>query len=69
DLKTLKQLRQKLREEDSSGTNRMSIGIFNIYKRIHTMYKDGKMRIHSKAGVGTIIKIYIADERGNHIGE
>lgn len=69
DLKTLKQLRQKLREEESSRTNRMSIGLFNLYKRIHTMYKDGKMQIHSKAGVGTIIKIYIADERGNHIGE
>lgn len=69
DLKTLQTIRQKLREEETSRTNRMSIGLFNIYRRIHTMYKDGKMLIHSKAKAGTIIKIYIMDERGNRVGE
>lgn len=69
DIETLRQLRRKLQEEEMSRTNQMSIGLFNIYRRIHTMYIDGKMQIHSKAGVGTIVKIYLADERGNHIGE
>lgn len=69
ELETLRQLRQRLRQEETDKTGRASIGIFNIYKRIHAMYADGKMQIHSKAGVGTIISIRIPDEKGNGFGE
>lgn len=58
-------LRRKM-QEDSGPTN---IGLFNIHKRIHMMYEKGTMRIHSSAGVGTIVSICIPDERGKHFGE
>lgn len=69
DLTSLKNLRQGLRNDDGNRTARTSIGLFNIYKRIHAMYETGKMQIHSKAGVGTIISIQIPDERGNNGGK
>lgn len=69
ELDVLRQLRQGLRKEETDRNGRVSIGIFNIYKRIHAMYADGQMRIHSKAGVGTIISIRIPGERGNEFGE
>ncbi len=69
ELDALRQLRQGLRQEETDRSGRVSIGIFNIYKRIHAMYADGQMRIHSKAGVGTIISIRIPNERGNGFGE
>lgn len=67
-LADLQDLRNRLRQEETDKSGRNSIGLFNIYKRIHTMYADGKMRIHSKEGVGTIISIRIPDERGNEFG-
>lgn len=69
DREALRRLRQKLREDKEGRMNRTSIGLSNIYRRIHVMYENGIMRIHSKPGVGTIVRICIDDERGNHFGE
>lgn len=65
DTETLRELRRRMHEEDGSRTN---IGLFNIYKRIHTMYALGSMRIYSRQGRGTIICIRLPDERGENIG-
>ena len=69
ELCALRELRQGLRQDEMDRTGRTRIGVFNIYKRIHAMYADGEMRIHSKAGTGTIISIRIPNERGNGFGE
>lgn len=69
ELCALQELRQGLRQDEMDRTGRTRIGVFNIYKRIHAMYADGEMRIHSKAGTGTIISIRIPNERGNGFGE
>lgn len=69
DPESLRNLRRRLRQDETNKTGRTSIGLFNIYKRIHAMYVGGEMRIHSKAGIGTIISIRIPDERGNDFGE
>lgn len=66
---TLRHLRKGLREDETGRTGQNGIGLFNIYRRIHTMYESGKMMIHSKPGVGTLIRIYITDERENHFGK
>lgn len=60
---TLQRVRKDLRED-----NRTSIGLSNIYRRIHTMYADGKMLIRSRQGAGTIVKLYMTGERGDHFG-
>lgn len=60
---TLHSLRKQMQETETGQT---SIGLFNIYKRVHSMYNGGRMQIRSKADVGTIISITIPDERGNH---
>ncbi|MDE7178956.1 MAG: histidine kinase [Lachnospiraceae bacterium] len=62
DKETLCSLKRQMQEEESGRT---SIGLFNIYKRVHSMYDNGRMHICSKVGVGTIISIMIPDERGN----
>lgn len=59
DRETLCRLKHQMKEE----TGRTGIGLFNIYKRVHSMYDNGGMQIRSKAGVGTIISITIPDER------
>lgn len=69
DLEALRCLRQELRGNETGRTDRTSIGLSNIYKRVHMMYQNGTMRIHSKCGRGTIIRIWIEDERGNHGGK
>ena len=69
DRDSLKSLRQGLHDDEVNRTARTSIGLFNIYRRVHTMYEDGVMQIHSKPGVGTIVSIRIPDERGNHSGK
>ncbi len=50
------QMEQALREHK---TGRLGIGLGNIYQRIHALYKDGHMRIYSKKGHGTMIKMVI----------
>ena len=69
DLEKLHRLRRELREDKITRTDLTSIGLSNIYRRIHMMYEGGTMQIHSKQEVGTIIRICINDERGNHFGE
>ena len=64
DLETLKRLRRELQEDKAGRMNRTSIGLSNIYRRIHMMYEGGAMQIHSKSGIGTIIRIWMDDERG-----
>lgn len=59
DLETLKRLRQELQADKAERMNRTSIGLSNIYRRIYMMYENGTMQIHSKSGVGTIIRIWI----------
>lgn len=65
----LQRIRKGLREDETGRTGQIGIGLFNIYRRIHTMYDNGRMLIHSKQGIGTIVNIYITDERENHFGE
>lgn len=69
DRDTLRRVKQDLKEEETGRCGQTGIGLFNIFKRIHAMYADGKMLIYSKAGVGTVISIFIPDERGNGFGE
>ena len=69
DLEKLHRLRRELREDKITRTDLTSIGLSNIYRRIHMMYEGGTMQIHSKQEAGTIIRICINDERGNHFGE
>lgn len=63
DPEKLRSLRRQMQEEE---TGRMSIGLFNIHKRLHAMYDRGGMQIHSKAGIGTVISVTVPDERGSH---
>lgn len=58
---SLRGLRKNLKEDKSGQANRMSIGLFNIYRRIHVMYENGAMLIHSKPGAGTIIRICLSE--------
>lgn len=60
---TLRSLKKQMQEEK----RQTSIGLFNIYKRVHAMYDNGRMQIRSKAGLGTVISIVIPDERGNSL--
>lgn len=69
DRDSLKSLRQGLHDDEMNKTARTSIGLFNIYKRVHALYETGVMHIHSKPGVGTIVSIRIPDERGNDLGK
>ena len=46
-------------------TSRMGIGLGNIYKRIHMMYKQGEFRIASIEGRGTVIQMFIPQEKHN----
>ena len=46
-------------------TSRIGIGLGNIYKRIHMMYKQGEFRIASIEGRGTGIQMFIPQEKHN----
>lgn len=69
DLESLQSLRKRLYGDEVGRMSEKSIGIFNIYKRVHAMYESGTMQIHSKAGVGTIVSMRIPDERGVYDGK
>ena len=51
DQEALRTLRQRLKGEEAGQAGRVSIGVFNIYKRIHAMYADG-IRIPDQRGNG-----------------
>lgn len=46
-------------------TSKIGIGLGNIYKRIHMMYKQGEFRITSREGRGTVIQMFIPQEKHN----
>lgn len=46
-------------------TSRIGIGLGNIYKRIHMMYKQGEFRIASIEGRGAVIQMFIPQEKHN----
>lgn len=46
-------------------TSRIGIGLGNIYKRIHMMYKQGEFRIASIERRGTVIQMFIPQEKHN----
>ena len=46
-------------------TSRIGIGLGNIYKRIHMIYKQGEFRIASIEGRGTVIQMFIPQEKHN----
>ena len=46
-------------------TSRIGIGLGNIYKRIHMMYNQGEFRIASLEGRGTVIQMFIPQEKHN----
>lgn len=46
----------------SGNTGRIGIGLGNIYKRIHSMYPEGKLTIESREQEGTVITILIPQE-------
>ena len=50
-------------------TSRIGIGLGNIYKRIHMMYKQGEFRIASIEGRGTVIQMFIPQEKHNRGGK
>ena len=50
----------KLRKAFGTGdTQRLGIGLGNIYKRIHGMYENGVVEVYSKLNEGTVIKLII----------
>ena len=48
--------------DNGKGMSKAGIGLGNIYKRVHTMYKNGQVRIYSKEGRGTVIQMWIPRE-------
>ncbi len=60
----LQRLREALKENH---TERIGIGLGNIYQRIHTMYQDGELCIYSRKDRGTAIQIQIPQERKEEI--
>ena len=45
-------------------TSKIGIGLGNIYKRIHMMYKQGEFRITSREGRGTVVQMLIPQKEG-----
>lgn len=52
-------LREALKEHS---TAKVGIGLGNIYKRIHTMYRGGHVKIYSSEGHGTVVQLIIPQE-------
>lgn len=53
------ELAEALKVRSTAGTG---IGLGNIYKRIHTMYREGDLQIYSREGYGTVIQMKIPQE-------
>ena len=45
-------------------TSKIGIGLGNIYKRIHMMYKKGEFCIYSREGRGTVVQMLIPQKEG-----
>ncbi|PHV69796.1 two-component sensor histidine kinase [Sporanaerobium hydrogeniformans] len=51
---------EKLRSAFKEGaTERIGIGLGNIYKRVHGMYQDGEVEVFSKKNKGTAVRVKI----------
>ncbi len=50
-------------EEETSEKHHVGIGVGNIYKRIHSIYKDGEMKIQSTEGVGTTVELVLPQDQ------
>ena len=48
--------------EGGKGTSKTGIGLGNIYRRIHTMYRDGKVMISGRQGKGMVVQLWIPQE-------
>ena len=55
----LEAIKRALTEGDEQGTG---IGVGNIYRRIHTMYRDGEMFLYSRRGCGTVVQLVFTPE-------
>ena len=40
-------------------TAKIGIGLGNIYKRVHSMYVGGDVKVYSRAGGGTVVQILL----------
>lgn len=47
-------------------TSRTGIGLGNIYKRVHTMYRNGQVRVYSRQGRGTVIQMWLPKDGLRH---
>ena len=43
-------------------TSKMGIGLGNIYRRIHTMYRNGQVKVYSREGRGTVVQMWLPKE-------
>ena len=49
---------QQIRAALNDGTeNEIGIGVGNIYRRVHGMYRDGEVFIYSSEGRGTVVQM------------
>ena len=46
----------------AGGTARVGIGLGNICRRIHAMYKNGDFRIYSSQGNGTVVQVTVPQD-------
>ena len=60
DEERLRTLSEALKGSRTSG---IGIGLGNIYKRIHTMYEGGDMRLYSREGCGTVVQMTIPQNK------
>lgn len=56
-------LRKKLKEEGTEESHR-GIGLGNIFRRVTSMYPDGRVEIFSKENVGTVVVVVIPQGGG-----
>lgn len=56
DKERLAELKNALK---THATAKVGIGVGNIYKRIHSIYPDGRFEIYSRENVGTIVQMMI----------
>ncbi len=67
----MSQERQRELEEalGSRQTARVGIGLGNIYQRIHSMYEDGGLKLYSREGKGTVVRMWIPQkaEKGVYV--
>jgi two-component system LytT family sensor kinase len=55
---------KQLKEAFEQGiTERIGIGLGNMYKRVHGMYRNGEVEIFSKENTGTVVRIIIPQKK------